>query len=209
MWIRNHRYSPRSSQALSLVLFFLVSMVLCHTAAAQSADSRPVARLITANAYARTRRITSIADAETSSEKVSISSLGDANEIERHAFDKTNQVRVQNGLVPLTWDTELCRLARLNSENMGRRGYFSHVTPEGLRLRDRAREVGILHFSLLGENIAYNQGYDDPGTFAVERWMASPGHRENILSRGYQASAIGSFVTNDGSVFLTQVFITR
>ena len=28
-------------------------------------------------------------------------------------------------------------------------------------------------FTVLGENIAYNQGYEDPGAFAVERWLAS------------------------------------
>jgi uncharacterized protein YkwD len=204
-----HTRSARFSQSLSLVLFFVVSLVLCHPVAAQGVDSRPSARLVTATAYSRPRQVTSILDAEPSPEKASISSLGHANDIERRAFEKTNLVRRQNGLAPLAWDAELCRLARINSENMARRGYFSHVTPEGLRLRDRAREVGILHFSLLGENIAYNQGYDDPGAFAVESWMVSPGHRENILSREFQASAIGSFVTNDGSVFLTQVFITR
>ena len=195
--------------ASCFVLFLLISVGLCPTAAAQSLDSRPVARLVTATAYSRSRPVTSIADAEAAPERTSISSLGDANAIERRAFEKTNLVRIQNGLAPLAWDAELCRLARTNSENMAHRGYFSHVTPEGLRLRDRARQVGILRFSLLGENIAYSQGYDDPGAFAVERWMVSPGHRENILSRGFQASAIGSFVTTDGSVFITQVFITR
>jgi uncharacterized protein YkwD len=62
---------------------------------------------------------------------------------------------------------------------------------------------------VLGENIAYNKGYDDPGAFAVERWMLSSVHRGNILYPGFQASAIGSYVSTDGSVYLTQVFITR
>jgi len=92
---------------------------------------------------------------------------------------------------------------------MARRGYFAHLTPDGLRLRDRARAAGITHYQLLGENIAYNLGYDDPGAFAVERWMLSPGHRANILYAGFKAMAVGTYVAADGSVFLTQTFITR
>ena len=61
----------------------------------------------------------------------------------------------------------------------------------------------------MAENIAYNQGYDDPGAFAVERWMVSSVHRANILSNEFQASAIGSFVGPDQKVYLTQVFILR
>ena len=197
----------------SWVLLIIVLVVLCHSASAQNVESRPVARLVTTVAYSRPRTITTPADSPTISahpaSSSSSSAFEDASVIERRAFEKTNQVRIENGLPPFIWDADLCRMARMNSENMARRAYFSHVTPEGLRLRDRAHAVGILHFALLGENIAYNQGYDDPGAFAVERWMSSPGHRANILYTGFQESAIGTFVSADGAVFLTQVFITR
>ncbi len=135
--------------------------------------------------------------------------LDEANSIERRTFEQTNLVRVQNGLAPFVWDADLCRMARSHSEKMARLGFFAHVTPEGLSLRDRAREVGILRFSTVGENIAYNLGYEDPGAFVVERWMLSSKHRANILSAGFKAMAVGTFVATDGSVFLTQTFITR
>jgi uncharacterized protein YkwD len=131
------------------------------------------------------------------------------NEIEKRAFEQTNLVRVKNGLAPLTWDADVCRMARTHSESMSRNGYFAHVTPEGLRLRDRARAAGILQFSVLGENIALSQGFQDPGAFAVEQWMQSTKHRANILSSEFRAMAIGSFGGPDGSVYLTQTFITR
>jgi uncharacterized protein YkwD len=130
-------------------------------------------------------------------------------DIEKRVFDQTNIVRVKNGLPPFTWDADICRMARIHSESMSRNRYFAHVTPEGLRLRDRARAAGILQFSVLGENIAYSQGYDDPGAFAVEQWMQSTKHRANILSSEFRAMAIGSFVAPDGSIYLTQTFITR
>jgi uncharacterized protein YkwD len=131
------------------------------------------------------------------------------NDIEKRAFDQTNLMRVKNGLPPFAWDADVCRMARIHSESMSRNGYFAHVTPDGLRLRDRARAAGILQFSVLGENIALSQGYDDPGVFAVEQWMQSTKHRANILSPEFRAMAIGSFVGPDGSIYLTQTFITR
>jgi uncharacterized protein YkwD len=135
-------------------------------------------------------------------------SIDEATTIERRAFERTNEVRVGQGLVPLAWDADLCRMAREHSESMARQGYFSHETLEGLQLKDRARASRIPRFRVIGENIAYNKGYEDPGGFAVERWMISPGHRANILY-GFEASAIGSYVSADGSVYLTQVFIAR
>ena len=169
--------------------------ILCHAAFAQDAKPQPVARLITSLTPV-TARSTNLTPVE-------------PNDIEKRAFEQTNIARVKNGLAPLVWDADVCRMARIHSESMSRQGYFSHVTPEGLRLRERARVVGILSYAVLGENIAYNQGYDDPGAFAVERWMQSEKHRANILSPEYRAMAIGSFVAADGSIYLTQTFITR
>ena len=170
-------------------------LVVATSAFAQEAKPQPVARLITAIAPVRTVPVPS--------------AIVEPNAIERRAFDQTNLVRVQNGLSPFVWDADVCRMARSHSENMSREGFFSHVTPAGLRLRDRARAAGILQYSVLGENIAYNQGYEDPGAFAVEKWMESPKHRANILSPEFRGMAIGSFVAPDGSIYLTQTFIKR
>ena len=173
----------------------ILLVILCQAAFAQDGRPQPVARLITSLTPV-TARPTNLTPLE-------------PNDIERRAFEQTNIVRVKNGLAPLVWDGEVCRMARIHSESMSRQGYFSHVTPEGFRLRERARIVGIYQYNVLAENIAYNQGYDDPGAFAVERWMLSPKHRANILSPEFRAMAIGSFIAPDGSVYLTQTFITR
>ena len=174
-------------------------IVTCPNAQGQQAKSQPVARLV--GRFAVTRPVATPASTSPT--------LAEANEIERRAFEQTNQVRVQNGLPPFEWDADVCRMARTHSENMSRLEFFSHVTPKGLRMRDRARAAGILTYKVMGENIAYNQGYEDPGAFAVERWMASEKHRANILSTEFRAMAIGMYVAADGSVFLTQTFITR
>ena len=173
----------------------------------QTSEGRPVARLVSTSVDgSRPRRVSDVR------ESVSVAavspSLGDANVIERRAFEQTNVIRAQHGLQAFVWDAALCRLARDHSANMARLGYFSHATPEGLRLKDRARAAGI-RYQVIAENIAYNMGYEDPGAFAVERWMISPGHRANILYAGFTSMAVGTFVAADGSVYLTQTFITR
>src|SRR6266851_4793110 len=194
--------------------FIAIGLVATSPSAfAQTGQGQPMARLISSsviNAASRPRRVeeNSSPTSEVSTAP-SLPSFDDASTIERTAFEKTNEARLRNGLPPLAWDPLLCRMARMHSEDMAQRGYFAHETPEGLEPKDRGRALGILHFRVLGENIAYNKGFADPGAFAVERWMLSSGHRANILYIGFQASAVGSYVAADGSVYLTQVFITR
>jgi uncharacterized protein YkwD len=188
---------------LAIVICGLSAPALAQDAN-QKARPRPVARLVSSGPVNPVpRRITPSAPRSTSP------TLDEANAIERRAFEETNLIRVQNGLPALTWDSDVCRLAREHSAHMSRDGYFSHTAPDGKRLRDRVRSVGIGQYRVVAENIAYNQGYEDPGAFAVERWMQSPKHRANILSPEFRAMAIGSFVAADGSVYLTQTFITR
>jgi uncharacterized protein YkwD len=208
-----------SASQLACRFFFatlglFVSIGISTSVAGQNIQPRPVARLLSEPAatasLARPRRVKLETSTSASVEpSPTTSSLEGATTIERRAFEQTNAARSENGLPLLTWDPELCRLARAHSERMASQGFFSHRTPEGLELKDRARSGGISHFRVIGENIAYNKGYDDPGGFAVERWMISSGHRANILYAGFQSGAIGSYVSADGSVYLTQVFIAR
>ena len=207
--------SQLTTRAIVSVIVLLASFGVCQNALAQNLQPRPVARMVSepvADArYSRPRRVTlELSSAGTTKTVAAIApSFDDANAVERRAFEQTNVARAENGLQPLAWDPELCRMAREHSEKMATLGYFSHETPEGLQLKERARENGILHFRVIGENIAYNKGYDDPGGFAVERWLTSSGHRANMLYPGFHASAIGSYVAADGSTYLTQVFIAR
>jgi uncharacterized protein YkwD len=203
------------SGLINVAVLLVAFLSLGGTALAQNIQPQPVARLlsdpVSEARYSRPRRVTlEMNRSVRSTASASLpSALDNPTEIERRAFDRTNSVRAEKGLAPLVWDRELCRMARAHSEQMALLGFFAHVTPQGSRLRERARDNGILHFRVIAENIAYNKGYGDPGGFAVERWMISSGHRANILYVGFQASAIGSYVSADGSTYLTQVFIAR
>jgi uncharacterized protein YkwD len=212
----NTRFVPANLRATALagLLVVLASLLSCPVIAAQTISPRPVARLIGADEGSATYTRPRIVDT-TENEAATINSFPvpgpsfeDASKIEQRAFEATNLARADRGLAPLAWDPQLCVLARGHSESMAQRGYFDHETPEGLLPRDRARAQG-LRFRVLGENIAYNKGLDDPGAFAVQRWMISSGHRANILYVGFEASAIGSYIAADGSVYITQLFIAR
>lgn len=206
---RTRSNSPRS-RVVSCALGSLVLLGLAWSAPAiaQTVTPRPVARLISASGTdARFRRVRT-ADAKLNLSAAVAASFAEATAAERRAFEVTNELRSRNGLAPLEWDPELCIIARRHSRNMSDLDFFSHQTPEGLRLRDRARLAGI-RYRVIAENIAYNQGFEDPGAFAVERWTVSPGHRANLLSTEFQSSAVGTFVAADGRVFLTQLFILR
>jgi len=197
-----------------LSAFFCLALIgNLSPVAGQQPEPRPVARLIggraSDNDSSRSRILSEGKNADDAKSVVTFPSVDETNEIERRAFDATNLVRAKHGLPSLVWDQSLYRMACAHSRQMAVNGFFSHQAPGGLGLRDRARVFGIRSFKVLAENIAYNQGYDDPGAFAVERWMISSLHRANILSNEFQAVAIGSFIGPDQQVYLTQVFISR
>ena len=214
--IRSDR-SPRF--ILRTLGFVFISLCLFSSnqeARGQEYQTKPVAHLVTAPLTSSSKPWRVAGGTESPNELIASSpsvngstSLADAARIERRAFEMINSVRLRNGLAPLSWDPDLCRMARAHSKNMASRSFFSHLTPDGLSLKDRAQQAGLAPFRMIAENIAYNQGYDDPGAFAVEGWMISSGHRGNILAREYRSSAIGVFVNSEGCVYLTQVFISR
>jgi uncharacterized protein YkwD len=179
--------------------------------------TKPVARLLSTTrqevpARTRARLVPRVAASSGETRYVSstapvavVAASGD----ERRAFDLINAERKAKGRQPLTWDGSLTRVARYHSANMAQQGFFNHVDRDGLDLSGRAGVHGVNGWKALGENIAYNQGYDDPAAFAVERWMTSSKHRENILNGEFTHAGLGVARTADGRVFFTQVFMKR
>lgn len=128
---------------------------------------------------------------------------------ERDTFGLVNQEREKRGLRPLVWSDDAARAARLHSRNMAQKNFFSHQGQDGLMVNDRAEQVGIFNWRAIGENIAFNRGYDDPVGLAVQKWLESPSHRQNMLNKTWIETGIGVAVSRDGSYYFTQVFILR
>lgn len=116
-------------------------------------------------------------------------------------IDLVNKERVAVGLKELVFNEELRGVARMHSEDMFKRGYFAHLSPEGKSVADRADQKGI-DFLVIGENLAYAPNLEA----AHKGLMNSKGHRENILSKDYDKIGIGVI---DGGIYgkmFTQVF---
>ncbi|RME48355.1 MAG: CAP domain-containing protein [Chloroflexi bacterium] len=111
--------------------------------------------------------------------------------MERQMVEAVNSERIARGLPPYTVDDRLVRLARDHSEDMVRRGYFSHTTPEGVTLRDRLARAGIeVHWA--GENIQRNSSVGAEAVAnAMEWFMQSTPHRNNILHQHYTHIGVG------------------
>lgn len=127
----------------------------------------------------------------------------------RTAFEMVNRVRVENGLGPLAWNDELAAAADLHSQNMAEFQFFSHKGLDSKMVSDRADAAGVGKWRSIGENIAYNKGYNDPVALTVQLWLDSPSHRRNMLSADWKESAIGVAVTEEGAYYFTQVFLVR
>src|SRR5215203_4076765 len=130
-------------------------------------------------------------------------------DFEKLTFGLINQKRAENGLEPLAWSEDVAKIARLHSINMVRFRFFNHKGIDGKMVDGRADSVGLTKWTLLGENIAYNRGYKNPLETAVEKWMLSSSHRENILNDRWKEAAIGIAVDMDGTYYFTEVFIKR
>ncbi len=129
--------------------------------------------------------------------------------IEKIAFDALNQKRLEVGLEPLVWNTELEIVARLHSENMAEYQFFGHRDLDGKVVSDRAACAGVNKWRAIGENIAYNRGFKNPVAEAVAGWMDSAAHKRNLLDENWKESAVGVAVASDGSYYFTQVFLVK
>lgn len=111
-----------------------------------------------------------------------------------------NEIRVQNGLKPLTANWELSRVARYKSQDMVNNRYFSHTSPTYGTPFQMIKAFG-LSYRTAGENIAYGQRTPQA---VVNAWMNSSGHRANILNSSYTQIGVG-YVANGH--YWTQMFI--
>jgi uncharacterized protein YkwD len=105
-----------------------------------------------------------------------------------------NQIRGENGLPLLRGNSRLRRAAEGHSADMVRAGYFQHTSPGGADMVDRILDAGYVrrdHGWLLGENLEWGTGSLATPRGAVEAWMQSPGHRANVLKRGYRHLGVG------------------
>jgi uncharacterized protein YkwD len=109
-------------------------------------------------------------------------------------LDLHNQERAANGLPPLSLNSCLSSIAQPWTDQMAASGNLSH--------NDLGR-LTACGGSAWGENVAYNSSIS--GVHSA--WMASSGHRGNILNGRYTEVGIGVSHAADGTVWVTVDFM--
>ena len=121
---------------------------------------------------------------------------GDLDTLRQAILGMVNKDRRDHDLPPLKLDATVNEAAQNHAEDMLRRDYYSHRSPEGKTAMDRYLEAGGSSALTVAENIARCEGCPLPtDRETVERlqrgWMNSPEHRDNILAPGLESFGFG------------------
>lgn len=95
--------------------------------------------------------------------------------------EATNQKRAENGVGTLSYSASLSEAARLKALDMLEDDYWAHISPDGTEPWYFFKSVGY-SYRYAGENLA--RDFPDTNS-AIEAWLASPSHRDNMLSGKY------------------------
>ncbi len=118
--------------------------------------------------------------------------------VEARVLAQVNAYRVRNDLPPLRADRRLARAALAHARDMADNDFFAHEGSDHTHSGVRARRAGY-DWRAVGENIA--GGLSSPED-TVAGWMASAGHRQNMLNPVFRDAGIGHVfrAADDGDV---------
>ena len=105
-----------------------------------------------------------------------------ANIDQKKLIELTNAERGKKGLPVLVENEALDKAASLKAANMFQENYWAHFAPSGKSPWDFILGSGY-RFTYAGENLAKNFYNSED---VVVAWMASPTHRDNLLSSNYR-----------------------
>ncbi|MFH1610471.1 MAG: CAP domain-containing protein [Patescibacteria group bacterium] len=123
-------------------------------------------------------------------------------------IELTNRERVEQNLAQLETSEILNQTAALKLHDMFDNDYFAHNSPNGIKPWYWFKEAGY-NYTYAGENLAMNfiEAED-----AMNAWMNSPSHRDNIVSKNYKeigvAVGIGK-IDGEETTVVVQVFGKR
>ena len=99
----------------------------------------------------------------------------------------TNSERTAQGVSALSQNSNLVSAATAKAQHMCTYDYWAHIAPDGTTGWDFMASSGY-RFAMAGENLA--RGYSTDSA-VVQAWMASPGHRANLLSSDFTEIGVG------------------
>lgn len=120
---------------------------------------------------------------------------------EQDMFGLVNNERKNHNINKLVWDPALSVIAQKHAEDMWKKQYFCHYSPEGSDVGDRLEQSGYIYL-LAGENLALAPTLKT----AHQGLMNSEGHRANILDSDFNRLGIGVIDNGVYGKMFVQVF---
>lgn len=145
--------------------------------------------------------------------------------------DLVNKEREKMNLPPLMWNEKLALIAKIQSEDMAKNGYFDYINLKNEDPVKRAEKFGVTCAKNLGnevvtgiaENIVKSTIYEsvktskeaekfvqksseDVAKSVVEGLLKTKENRENILDDNFESEGIGVFIDDNGNIYVTQDF---
>lgn len=109
-----------------------------------------------------------------------------------------NLRRTARGLRPLRAGSCVDGYAESRSRRMAVNDVLVHLG--GLR-----RALSTCDATMVGEVIGRGRGFRDPARI-VRSWMASPSHRDALLTKRFRQAGVGAWRDGDGTVYVSVVF---
>lgn len=132
-------------------------------------------------------------------------SSGELGFLELAVLDSINSARAEAGLPALVWSERAASAARKYAQELVESERFAHTGVKGSNVHDRLNAEGLVHF-IANENLAqvsFNGTVPSAQT-VVNGWMASPGHRSNIIDvdKLYSHAGVGAHCGSEACVFV-------
>jgi uncharacterized protein YkwD len=141
-------------------------------------------------------------------------------DLEKQMYELVNKARKEHlpgwlGTARLLWHEQLAAISRGHADDMLRRQYIAHESPEGITTAKRIDMLGVRYIAC-GENIGVVYGNAAGTSSSVQdihdAFMNQPrsltNHRGNLLNPIWTHMGIGIAYNPEGSLVATQTFIS-
>lgn len=152
------------------------------------------------------------ADAKTKSNSKKANTCANANlaptrpadmyKLQRATRCLVNRERAKRGFKSMVANEFLLASSDWQADDMLQHKYFDHNRSGGPEFGERILRFGYANGAAgyaLGENLAWASANIATPTKMVKLWMNSPGHRKNILTKGFRDQAVAA-VWSEGNV---------
>jgi uncharacterized protein YkwD len=151
--------------------------------------------------------VVALAKSEADDFRSSTGGLADADSVRHAVIERINGERRGRHMPPLRLEPRLNRAAQDYAQRMLRESFYGHRAPDGSDALTRIRASGY-EPRAVGENLAQGQSSVEE---ALDGWLASPAHRENIFDSDFRDMGLGFAFGKNASgyqVLWVQVFAT-